>query len=131
MTPSSALRDAENFSNGWGLSFNHGTPHTEGYTSLLWTLIMAIPHATGINAVLISKLAGILLTLGTVIVLGTVVYSAAGDVPHASGLLGAVFAPVLFLSFPFCAVHSILGMETAPARFPLLPCSGLVFPTPR
>ncbi len=107
------FRYAENLSSGWGLSFNRGTPHVEGYTSLLWTLVMAVPHAIGIDAVLFSKLVGTSLTLGTVIVIGMAVYSAAGDAPQAGRILAALLAAVLFLSFPYCPVHCVSGMETA------------------
>jgi arabinofuranosyltransferase len=111
------FRYAENLTNGWGLSFNQSPPHVEGYTSLLWTLVMAIPHAIGLDAVLVSKLLGVSLTLATVIVIWMAIYFAAQKVPKAGGILVAVFGPILFLSFPYCAVHSVSGMETALAAF--------------
>ena len=53
------FRYAENLVRGWGLTFNHAPPRAEGYTSILWTLLMAVPHVLGLDAERFSKLLGL------------------------------------------------------------------------
>jgi arabinofuranosyltransferase len=39
-----SMRYAQNLAHGHGLVWNPGEPPVEGYTNLLWTLVMAVPH---------------------------------------------------------------------------------------
>ncbi len=111
------FRYAQNLVHGWGLTFNTSLPRAEGYTSVLWTLLMAVPQLAGIDPVLFAKGAGLLLALGT---LGLVVHASMTDSAAAPGetrLPGAAFAAILYLSFSSAPVHGISGMETALAAF--------------
>jgi len=53
------FRYAQNLAAGHGPTFNAGGPPIEGYTSVLWMLVMAVPHWVGWDAVLFSKVVGI------------------------------------------------------------------------
>jgi hypothetical protein len=44
-----SMRYARNFANGAGLVFDPGAAPVEGYSNLLWTLWMALPHALGVR----------------------------------------------------------------------------------
>ena len=74
---------------------------------------MAVPHAVGSDAVLFAKVAGVLLTLATAAVLAWGGYATAQGRARGERILAAAFAPLLFLSFPYCAMHAVSGMETA------------------
>lgn len=63
------FRYAENLAFGRGLVFNPGE-RVEGYTSLLWVVLMAAGSKLGIGLVFLSRLLGILSSLGALLVLG-------------------------------------------------------------
>jgi hypothetical protein len=48
------LRYSRNVAAGLGPTFNATGPRAEGYTSVLWMLVLAVPHAMGLNAVLVA-----------------------------------------------------------------------------
>ena len=111
------FRYADNLVRGWGLTFNQDPPAAEGYSSLLWTLLMALPHLFGLEAVGCSKIFGGAFTLGT---LGLLLWVGGSGRPQRScwerwypGLISAG----LFLTFPFGPMHVVSGMETALAAF--------------
>lgn len=107
------FRYAQNLADGWGPTFNQDPPRVEGYTTFLWMVLMALPHLAGIDVVLTAKLAGILLTTGTFVVLYASVLLLAGE---RRGALGHIFAAisVFFLGcFTATAIHAVAGMETA------------------
>jgi len=111
------FRYAENLVRGWGLTFNHAPPRAEGYTSVLWTLLMAIPHALRLDVVLFSKLGGLALMLGAAVVIARGILARPGAGSPASRRIAAAFAVALFLGFASAAVHAVSGMETALAAF--------------
>jgi len=59
-----SFRYAANLASGNGLVFNPGE-HVEGYTNFLWTLLMAIPHFMGIDAIRFAQAAGLLCFVGS------------------------------------------------------------------
>jgi arabinofuranosyltransferase len=111
------FRYAENLSSGWGLTFNHEPPRAEGYTSILWTLLMVIPHMLGIDAVSFSKLVGATITMGTIYMMAYGVFTAKDERRIEDRVFGAALACMLLLSFPYFPVHVVSGMETALAAF--------------
>lgn len=111
------FRYSANLAAGWGLSFNQSPPWVEGYTSILWALIMALPHALGQSAVLVSKVLGVTLTLAALGISSAAAFAAEANLPLRLRLVGAAAAAVIFLSFPFFAEHAVSGMETALATF--------------
>jgi hypothetical protein len=111
------FRYSEHLAKGWGLSFNQMPPRAEGYTSFLWTLIMAVPHVTGLPVILVAKILGVVFTIASLLISAVAVYSAEDDMPPRVRISGAAVASLLFLSFPFSATHAISGMETALATF--------------
>ena len=111
------FRYAENIVRGWGPTFNQAPPRAEGYTSLLWTLLMVLPHLTGINVVLFSKLAGVCLTVGTICVIAYGMLRTPEERLKENRWFSAAFASVYFMTFPFGPVHAVSGMETALAAF--------------
>ncbi len=100
-----SFRYAKNLVDGNGLVFNPGQP-VEGYTNFLWTVLMAVPIALGLDPVVFSQVAGILAMVGTVLVterLGTQVLR--------SSVRGTVVAIALVLQFSFLA-YGTGGLET-------------------
>ncbi len=106
------FRYAAHLAAGLGPVYNPGLPRAEGYTTFLWMLIMAIPHAAGLDAVAFAKWAGAVMTAGTLAVVffftlhltrfmeGTLRGAAAG----MAALLLAAFGPT--------SLHAVAGMET-------------------
>jgi hypothetical protein len=58
------FRYAANLSAGYGPVYNPGAAPAEGYTAFLWVLVMTLPHLPGIDAVVFSKIVGILAIIG-------------------------------------------------------------------
>ena len=105
------LRYARHLAAGIGLTYNVAQPHAEGYTSLAWTVLMAIPHLLRTDAEAFAKSLGLALTLLTALVASRWASHAA----HGDGgrVFAAVAAPLVFLALPATAVHAVSGMETA------------------
>lgn len=105
------LRYARSLASGAGLTFNPGGPRAEGYSSLLWTVLLAVPHVLGLPAVAAAKALGIACTAAT---LALAARWAAREDGAEGGARWAAAAAVLWLaSLPPVAVHAVSGMETA------------------
>lgn len=63
-----SLRYAERFISGKGLSWNDGHP-VEGYSNLLWVLLVSVLGKIGLNLILSARILGILCSIGTLIVI--------------------------------------------------------------
>ena len=102
-----SYRYARNLVEGRGLVYNPGE-RVEGYTNLLWMLMVAGGLELGLQA----ETAGHLLSLlsGMAALLLALVYTRACLPPGRGWLAG--FAPLLLLSSPSFAVWSSSGMET-------------------
>lgn len=132
-----SYRYASNLVNGQGLVFNTGE-YVEGFTNLLWTLIMAAPEALGfpvyLFAVFLGASFGLLALVGTWLIcrqLGSSRWGAAtavvilGLYPDfwlvtANGLEGGLFALLLV-----CTVSLVFSGRPAYAGV----CGGLLFMT--
>lgn len=123
------FRYAYNASRGFGLSFNQLPPRAEGYSSLLWTLIMILPHLANIDVVLFAKITGLAFILGSNGLIAYIIILSKGNIwPLKDRILGAAIACSLFIAFPYTPLHAVSGMETALASF-LYTLTALLFNT--
>ncbi|MBN1213031.1 MAG: glycosyltransferase family 39 protein [candidate division Zixibacteria bacterium] len=104
-------RYAENFVNGHGLVYNPGE-FVEGYSSFLWTLLLALGGFIGFEISVVARWLGVLLAIGSVIIVFNL---GRRFMPHT--ILAGVIA-VLLLAFRFdFGLYAHSGMETALATF--------------
>jgi arabinofuranosyltransferase len=101
------LRYARNLLEGHGLTYNPGE-RVEGYTSVLWVLLVAALGAGGVDLVVASRLLGLGAALGTLV---TVTLLAQ---PLRTGGWAALVAPLLVAASAPFACWALAGME-APA----------------
>ena len=103
-----AMRYARHLAEGHGLVYNIGE-RVEGYTSLLWVLILAAARRLGFGMVTASHVIGIALSVLTLIL----VYRMAARALPAEATVGRLF-PVLFLATSWIyAGWATGGLETA------------------
>lgn len=102
------LRYAQNLAAGHGLTYNPGGPPAEGYTSVSWTVLLALPHLAGLDAETFAKAAGVACMLGAAALAAHLASRLSGD-----RRLAPAVALVLVLALPATAVHAVSGMETA------------------
>jgi hypothetical protein len=113
------LRYSRNVAQGLGPTFNATGPRAEGYTTLLWMLVLVVPHRLGLDAVACAKGLGAAATFGTWIVGARWAYAegsrtADGRTGTADlGAWAAATAAACFAAIPATAVHAVSGMETA------------------
>lgn len=108
-----SMRYAWNLSHGNGLVWNPGE-RVEGYTNLLWTLVMAV--FTGlldkIQAVLAMQLLGIPIVLACCYLTWKLAMRVAADLPEKQRLVIGVISTVgVFTYFPL-SYWTLTGMET-------------------
>ena len=102
-----SYRYAQNLIEGHGLVFNIGE-YVEGYTNLLWTLLVASGLALGFDANLVGHALGLVSGVSTLI--ATFLYARAG-IPPSRAWIAVLAAGVVLSSTPF-VYWSTLGMET-------------------
>lgn len=101
------FRYSHNLAEGFGPTFNPGRAPVEGYTTFLWMLIMSIPHLMSIDALIFSKLLGIVLGELTIIIAMLISAEACNaNSPYQklmagaiTGLFMAAFYPMAFIQF--------------------------------
>ena len=112
-----SFRYSHNLLHGVGLTWSPGEA-TEGSTTLLWVLVMALPLRFGAEPFLTSKILSIVFCLSTWAVLASWVSSMVGGderppvrLTSRQALVGAatVFA---LAAYPPTALHAVSGMET-------------------
>ena len=101
------LRYAQHVAQGAGPVYNPTGPRAEGYTSVLWMLLLVIPHALRWDAVLCAKSLGVAATLAGAWLARRLAREA------GAGSWRPDAAAALYLLLPATAVHAISGMETA------------------
>jgi len=111
------FRYAHNFARGWGLTFNQAPPRAEGYSSLLWTLLTAVPEALRLDTVGFAKGLGLVFTGGMLAAVAWAVQRLGAERVPSDRRVAAAFACALVLAFPCAPAHAISGMETALAAF--------------
>ena len=94
--------------------WNLGEPHpTEGYTSFLWMVLMAIPHLFHFGAVVFSKVLGVACTFATILVSARLSWALCRSSDPFIRWLTAVLVVPISIASPALAVHAVSGMETA------------------
>jgi len=106
------LRYADNLASGYGPTWNRGGEAVEGYTSVLWVLLLSLPHLAGTNAVLFAKGLGLAAGFATLALASALAWLALRGRSPGSRLLGAALAAFVTSIFPPLALHSVTGMET-------------------
>ncbi len=118
-----SLRYAENFAAGKGLVFNAGE-RVEGYSNLLWTLVLGVlakegvnQHASPLRLLIAAKVLGLAFAIATLIVLAWLIYGIRrdrewGDHTDLIGL--AALCTSTTYSF---SVWSVSGLETSMCAF--------------
>lgn len=99
-----AFRYARNWAEGLGLSFQSGE-RVEGFTSFLWTALLALGGKLGLDYELTAKWLGIVCAIGTI--------PAASRLARVAspGTRAGGFAPLLLALSPLFAAWSVSGME--------------------
>ena len=120
------FRHAEHLADGHKLGeWNYGDPPIEGYTSMLWVLLLALGSKIGISVFTLSKIVGIFSHLTIFFLLYKFNYFARDKLPEhnwtAIGRASAVFA-AFFIPM---AWYSTTGMETCFFALLLLLFTGL------
>lgn len=99
---------ARNLAAGDGLVFNPGE-RVEGYTNFLWTVLLALPHLVGVDAIAVARALGLAAALALV-VLSWRTASALSARPRDGWHLAA---PVLVAANGALAFWSLSGLETS------------------
>ncbi len=107
------FRYAENLAAGHGLTWNPGAPPAEGYTCFLWVLLMAVPHALGIEPLGLARGLGVALTLASLAVTGAFAYRLCEREESGARWLSTSAAVLFHASFYPSAAHAVTGMGTA------------------
>lgn len=109
------FRYARHLAEGRGLVFNVGeTPPVEGYSNLLWTLVLGAAHAVGLDIELMARL----LSVGCGLALVAMTARVAATVLDAR-FVGTLAAALFVAASPTIAVWSTSGLETLPFAFVL------------
>jgi arabinofuranosyltransferase len=102
-----SLRYADRLIHGQGLTWTDGRP-VEGYSNLLWLLLVALLGFLGMDLIIASRLLG-LLFMSLVIIFAAIRYLRAG--PRPSALLGYSAGMLFFVGAAPTAVWAIGGLE--------------------
>ena len=114
-----SFRYAEHLANGNGLTFNIGEPPVEGYSNLLWILMLALLHRFGFELATVAPLVSA--CLGALALLLLAVLFQRRRVPPQQMVLPLL----LFASSGPFVMYAVSGMETA--LFSLLLLASLYF----
>ncbi len=109
-----SFRYAENFANGNGIVYNAGE-YVEGYTTFLWVFLLGVGHFLGFDIVLLSKVLGFSLAVGTFLLLA----HTHRFIPEAPKRVSAV-AVVLVGACGMLSVWAMAGMEVCLVAFTVL-----------
>lgn len=101
-----SFRYAKHLADGHGLVYNPGD-RVEGYTNFLWTVVMAIPHAVGVEPILFSFVVGIACFLMTL----WMVWSLGGRL-FADQRVGLLAMVLLGTNYSFSS-YATGGLETS------------------
>jgi arabinofuranosyltransferase len=107
------FRYSANLINGGSATYNLGQPPIEGYTTFLWMILMTIPHLLHFDVVVFSKIAGIVSTLGFIVVASLFTHHATPFLKGPERLFPAVFVALLLACYGPTSIHAVSGMETS------------------
>jgi hypothetical protein len=108
------FRYARNLADGFGAVFNPHQAPAEGYTSVLWLLVITAVHRLRLDAVLVAKVIGLIATAAWVCVLRAWSLRLSRD-NGSSPEWPAAVAVLLGTVSGAAAVHAVSGMETPAA----------------
>jgi len=100
-------RYSDNIANGFPLSFNYNDEPEFGFTSYLYTIIVAIGIKLGFDPIIFSKTVTIISSIGIMFLVG---YSLKIFTENKFKLYFIAALPLAFT--PYFAFHSVIGMET-------------------
>lgn len=101
-----SFRYAEHVAQGHGLVWNIGGPHTEGFTNLLFVLLLAAVNLVSSHLLEASQTIGVATTIAT----GILIFSITADLRNwRTGLVATGF----FWLTPLTWVNALSGMETS------------------
>ncbi|HUT56137.1 MAG TPA: hypothetical protein VM658_22285 [bacterium] len=107
------FRYSRNLVAGFGLAWNQGSPPVEGYTSLPWVMIMAVPFVLRLDPVLFSKALGIFFTVSSMALTFVFIKEMLAGHDFKSPALLASAGVVFLGSELVTGLHAVTGMETA------------------
>jgi arabinofuranosyltransferase len=105
------LRYSRHLAEGLGPTFNHDGARAEGYTSVLWMLVLALAHLLPVPALAVAKALGVAAVAATAWVVARWTRWATEPSPEAA--LGTMAAVAAYVTLGRTAVHAVSGMETA------------------
>ncbi|MCE5218959.1 hypothetical protein LLH03_18245 [bacterium] len=108
-----SFRYARNLAQGYGLTYNAGGPPIEGYTGLLWVLLMAVPARLGLDVEVFAKVVGVLATLACMAVTFRLSLRLIGPGERGQTTFAAGMAILLLAAQAETAIHTVAGLETA------------------
>lgn len=107
------FRYIKNFAAGNGLVWNIGE-RVEGYTTFLWTVLLAIPAKLGLDLITTSQFVGMVFGLGTLVLL----YVLSSTISEERRPIGFASIAVLMLAVNSSVAYwTVSGMETAMFMF--------------
>ena len=101
-----SFRYAEHMAQGYGLVWNIGGPHTEGFTNLLFVLLLAAFRIVSTHLLAAAQAIGLLSTIASGILIFTIITRIRDNV---TGLLATAF----FWITPLTWINALSGMETS------------------
>ncbi len=101
------FRYAENIAKGFGIVWNIGGPHTEGYTNFLLVLILSPFAFFNADLLMVSQFIGIAATTLTALVILKLVT----NISESNGW--AFTAALMYLILPFTWANAFSGLETS------------------
>ncbi len=120
------FRYAEHVASGYGLVWNIGGIHTEGYTNFLFILLLAVARFFTSDLLAFAQAIGLLSTIATAIVLYAIALRLNASEPRM-GRQAGFLAAVLYCVTPLTWINALSGMETS--FFVLLCALGIYFAT--
>ena len=101
-------RYAENFANGYGLTFNNGD-YVEGYSNFLFIILLSLSYKIGISTTLASKSIGVVSSLIVLLILPKIIsYLTNGRCSY----IIRYFPSLCLSSYPAFTYWTTSGMET-------------------
>jgi arabinofuranosyltransferase len=118
------FRYAENLSTHFQLVFNIDEyPRSEGITSPIWAIVLALFYGINLNILVVAKILGILCTLLSALLIFFItkkIIARYNNDNNNNFIIYSAIASIYFLSDPNVAINSVSGMETSFATFLLL-----------
>lgn len=100
------FRYSENLANGYGLVWNCGEKPLEGFTNLLWTVMLSGFSRCGIDLELASKILGVCFTFGGFFLIAKQMRN------EKIGVFVQFLVLLVLSSIPGVALHAVGGLET-------------------